>query len=133
MLNTRSFFRFLLCLGLAFGLANASAFAEESGTDSCQGDPLKKVEVEVEELAQQVGQELRSLDENMPELATKPSLMFERSQAYWIKSRKAACSLEDAAKAQACLCETGIARRSDLAQMHDALSSNGAEDAGTAQ
>lgn len=123
MPQTRASFPCLVVTSFALSLAAVNTFAEEGARDSCQGAPLNQVEVEVAELAQQVGQELRQLDENMPELATKPSLMFERSQAYWVKSRKAACNLEDAKSAEACLCETGVARRSDLAQMHDALSS----------
>ncbi len=133
MPQTRPFFPHILCVSLAFGVLYAPAFAEETGTDSCQGDPLNKVEGEVKELAQQVGQELQQLDVNMPDLATKPSVMFARSQAYWVKSRKAACDLEDAKSAEACLCETGVARRSDLAQMHDALSSTDAQGNSAAQ
>lgn len=88
---------------------------------ACEQANLKTLEGEVADLARLVGQELLLLDANMSDLATKPSLLFERSQTFWLKSRATACAAEGEDQAATCLCETGLARHADLTKLHQTL------------
>lgn len=111
------------CLVAGFAWPNHGAAQDATEVDSplCQDADLKALEGEVADLAREVGEQLVVLDSNMSDLNAKPSLLFERSQAFWLKSRKAACAAETEAQADTCLCETGLARRDDLTKLHQTL------------